>query len=222
MAQYILCASLAYTDTHAHTGERSFDLNQLAEEVKTQPAMPPKRQGASCPRKDFKRDVTRCPREGPTTLHQQRVANTAMRRARDLLEEHEGSANDALFAACESGESDVVVCLVKELGARVQAQDTDERTPLDVATQKGHLEVMRALVKELGANVGVRRLVECPFYLLTPLHIAAGNGELEAIRVLANELGAKVDAKGPHGSTALHSAAANGPHEAIRVLVARR
>ena len=100
--------------------------------------MPPKRRNVRCPskntttrhqpytamrraHKDFKRDVTRCPREGPTTLHQQRVANTTMRRARDLLEKHEGSANKALFAACENGDSDVVVCLVRELGADVEA-----------------------------------------------------------------------------------------------------
>ena len=71
--------------------------------------MPPKRRNASCPRK------------GSTTLHQQRVAKTTMRRARDLLEKHEGSANKALFAACENGDSDVVVCLVRELGADVEA-----------------------------------------------------------------------------------------------------
>ena len=63
------------------------------------------------------------PSEGAPTRHQQRVAKTTMRRARDLLETCEGSANKALFAACESGDSAVAVCLVREFGADVCARE---------------------------------------------------------------------------------------------------
>ena len=89
-----------------------------------------------------------------STLHQRRVANTAMRRARDLLEACDGSADKALFVACVSGYSDVAVCLVRELGADVEAKDNgDGWTPLHIAAQNGHHRVVRLLVKELGADV---------------------------------------------------------------------
>ena len=56
-----------------------------------------------------------------------------MRRARDLLEAHEGSANKALFATCVGGDSDVAVCLVRELGADANTQGLMGRTPLQIA-----------------------------------------------------------------------------------------
>ena len=68
-----------------------------------------------------------------------------MRRARNLLEKHEGSANKALFAACETGDSDVVVCLVRELGADVCARDERRCTPLHYAASRGDLEMVRFL-----------------------------------------------------------------------------
>ena len=94
-----------------------------------------------------------------------------MRRARDLLEEHEGSANDALFAACESGDSDVAVCLVSELGADVDAKDNGECAPLHIAAHNGHHEVVRVLVKEFGADVGAKDAEG-----RTPLHSSAFEG----------------------------------------------
>ena len=158
-----------------------------------------------------KRDVTRCPREGPATGHQQRVANTTMRRARDLLEEHEGSANDALFAACESGDSDVVVCLVRELGAHVVARDSNKRIPLHIAALNGHAEVVRVLVKDLGTDV---RFTD---YDRSALDMAAEKGHTEVVRVLLRELGA-ADCADRQGKTALHVAASKGHFEVVRLL----
>ena len=160
--------------------------------------MPPKR-AACCPRKDF------------TTLHQRRVANTTMRRARDLLEKHEGSANKALFAACESGDSDVAVCLVGELGAHVVAKDSNKRIPLHIAALNGHAEVVRVLVKDLGTDVRFTDYDRCA------LCMAAEKGHTEVVRVLLRELGA-VDCADRQGKTALHVAASKGHFEVVRLL----
>ena len=114
------------------------------------------------------------------TRHQQRVANTTMRRARDLLEANEGSVDKALLAVCKNGDSDVAVCLVRELGADVNARyGVDEHTPLHIAATGGHLEVMRVLVKELSADVNAKASEGG-----APLHMAAFGGHREAVRVL--------------------------------------
>ena len=148
------------------------------------------------------------------TRHQRRVVSTTMRRARNLLEKHEGSANKALFAACESGDSDVVVCLVREFGADVCARDERRCTPLHCAASTGDHEVVRLLVKDLGADVKTK-----DSELRTPLHFAACRGRLEVMRMLVNELGADVNAWNRNAWTSLHLAASNGHIEATRVLV---
>ena len=98
-----------------------------------------------------------------------------MHRAHELLEAHKGSAKKALFAACESGDSDVAVCLVKEFGVDIETSEfmNDGETPLYSAASYGHHEVIRALAKECGAKVDSKSI-----FGNTPLHIAAQNGHL--------------------------------------------
>ena len=120
-------------------------------------------------------------------VHVQRsyVSASAMCYARKLVKEHD-SANEALFVACEDGYIDVAVCLVKELGAKVDARDLNLCTPLHNAAEHGHFELIRVMVGELGADVDAKAIRG------TPLHMAAENGESDAARVLARDLGADV------------------------------
>ena len=119
-----------------------------------------------------------------------------MQHARELIRENGDSADKALLAACKEGVLDVVVCLVKELGADVNAYRSDElQTPLRIASEKGHHLLIRTLVMELGVQLQE-----------SALHIAVLRGQHQAARVLARELGANVGARNFYGRTPLHFA----------------
>ena len=173
--------------------------------------------------------------------------NLIRRRARELIKLCGGTAW-ALSAACECGDSDAAVCLVKDFGVDVNVRDSGGGTAVHTAASHGRHEVIRVLVDELGAVVDTKDIHEWTALhsaayqgkdetirvlvkeysadvgaktLLgqTPLHIAAQGGRLEAIRVLAR-LGADVGAKDRYGNTPLHSAVSEqGNHEVLRVLV---
>ena len=66
-----------------------------------------------------------------------------MQRARELIQENRDSANLALFAACTKRDIEVVVCLVKELGANVYVRGNGDRAlrnPILFAAYHGHFQ----------------------------------------------------------------------------------
>ena len=78
-----------------------------------------------------------------------------------------------LHSAAFNGHTNTVSALVKELGADVNAKNSDGHTPLHDATINTHTDTVVALVKELvvnamGKNGG------------TPLHLAAMNDTVRA------------------------------------------
>jgi ankyrin repeat protein len=91
-----------------------------------------------------------------------------------------------LLLAAGLGFVDVVLCLVKELGADVDLAVFDGRTPLHIAVETGYTSVVRCLCKDLGANpdLATKR------YGATPLFLAAQFGRLDVVIYLAKELGA--------------------------------
>ncbi|HLP34888.1 MAG TPA: ankyrin repeat domain-containing protein, partial [Amoebophilaceae bacterium] len=94
----------------------------------------------------------------------------------------------------------------------VDAQTTDNWTPLHLAAGNGHLEVVKELL-EKGAPVD-----ELATDNWTPLHLAAGNGYLEVVKELL-EKGAPVDELATDNVTPLHLAAQNGHLEVVQALL---
>jgi len=99
-----------------------------------------------------------------------------------------------------------------ELGADVEARDSNRQTALHWAANNGHHDMVKFLV-ELSADVEARDSNG-----QTALHLAVSNGHHDIIRFLV-ELGADVEAKDGNGQAALHWAASNGHYDTIRFLV---
>jgi hypothetical protein len=74
------------------------------------------------------------------------------------------------------GDLEVVICLVRELGADVNQTTSIGVTPLYIAAQKGYLPVVQCLVNELGAHVD-----QSKFNGTTPLYIAVERGHLDVL-----------------------------------------
>ncbi|MFA6527391.1 MAG: ankyrin repeat domain-containing protein [Candidatus Babeliales bacterium] len=113
-----------------------------------------------------------------------------------------------------------VVQLLRELGADVELQDKDGRTPLFIAVESGtatqeekneKLEIVKFLAKN-GANVNA-----CNMNKETPLHFAAKNGWLEGATLLVKH-GADVDAKNLKEETPLFLAINANCFEVINFL----
>jgi hypothetical protein len=99
--------------------------------------------------------------------------------------------------------SDILRCLVKELGADINgARLSDGVTPLYVAAQTRNLALVRCLVKEHGADVN-----QAANDGATPLCIAVQEGHLAVVRCMVKELGADVNRARPDGVTSLMIAA---------------
>ncbi|KAI9889411.1 MAG: hypothetical protein M1814_005347 [Vezdaea aestivalis] len=107
---------------------------------------------------------------------------------------------------------ELIVRLLSEKGADVEAKTNDGSTALYWAARNGHETVVKLLL-EKGADVEAKGE-----YGWTALHWAARNGH-EAIIKLLLEKGADIEAKGEYGSTALHWAARNGRETVVKLLL---
>jgi hypothetical protein len=114
----------------------------------------------------------------------------------------------------DGGSLEVLLCLVRELGADVdQAYGRlDGPTPLTCAAEVGDLSVVQCLV-QLGADVN-----RVDFEGYTPLLMAAEFGNLAVVRFLF-EAGAGVGAVGDLRDTAVLASAANGRFETMQYLL---
>jgi ankyrin repeat protein len=90
---------------------------------------------------------------------------------------HEQSGNTALCVAAQRGHVDVMRCLVKVFGAKVDLGNNEGGTPLQMAAWTGNLDVIRCFVEELGADAS-----EVDKSGGSPLIMAAGEGHLDAVR----------------------------------------
>ena len=97
-------------------------------------------------------------------------------------------------------------------GVQVDCADTENRTPLLLASAKGNLEAVRELIRR-GADIQRQDRD-----LRTALIYAAAEGHADVAEALLGR-GAVVDARDRDGWTALMRAAHTGHHEVIRVLL---
>jgi ankyrin repeat protein len=117
---------------------------------------------------------------------------------------------NAIFAEVSS---DILRCLVKELGADVNGARLT--TPLCAAVLIGNLALVQCLVKELGAEVN-----QAGSNGATPLYAAAQIGNVGSVQFLVKELGADINKAMQKGFTPLYIAAENGHLAVVRLLVA--
>lgn len=59
-----------------------------------------------------------------------------------------------LIIVAQLGSTDVVVCLVKELGADINQADDNGSTPINIAVMNGHFEIFWVLAVEHGIDLG--------------------------------------------------------------------
>jgi ankyrin repeat protein len=99
-----------------------------------------------------------------------------------------------------------------EAGAAIEAQTSQQHTPLHIAGKNGHAEVCRVLM-EAGAAVEARNA-----HQFTPLNYATQEGHVEVCRILM-KAGAAVDARSDQQFTSLHIAAQEGHDQVCRMLM---
>ncbi|CAN9196308.1 unnamed protein product [Alternaria alternata] len=110
------------------------------------------------------------------------------------------------------GGSVLVMKLLLDNGANIEAKDKDSMTALHLAASEGNKAMVRLLV-DLGADIEAKNKNN-----MTALHLAALKGEKAVVRLLV-DLGADIEAKNKNNMTALHSAALKGEEAVVRLLV---
>ena len=108
----------------------------------------------------------------------------------------------ALHYVAEKGHKEIVEMLIVN-GADVNANDSQGRTPIDLAMKRGHREIVRLLLSKSGD---------------VSLHTAAYIGDLQRVEKFIDD-GADVDAKDQKGQTALHYAAKAGEIPVAKLLI---
>ncbi|CAK0848574.1 unnamed protein product [Prorocentrum cordatum] len=103
-----------------------------------------------------------------------------------------------------------------DLGADLNARDTEGQTALLLAAEHCKVDVIRVLA-ELGADLEARDREGRTALHRTGRLFAAGCGRVQVIRALA-EVGADLEGENQYGQTALLQAAAYGSVEHVRVL----
>ncbi|KAL7633234.1 UNVERIFIED_CONTAM: hypothetical protein RMT77_016338 [Armadillidium vulgare] len=112
------------------------------------------------------------------------------------------SPKDQILWACENGKLDFISKLLEDDPSLVNAQDSDEYTPLHRASYSNQPEVIKILLKA-GANVNSRTIDGW-----TPLHSASKWNNFKCASILIDS-GIDINAVTNSGQTALHLAATN-------------
>lgn len=135
----------------------------------------------------------------------------------DINQLTSGSQHTSIWKACQEGYTKVVELLLKYgahpdgMVAEIKA-DTDDLTPLGVASQDGHIDVVRLLI-QAGADINwMNGEGE------TPLGKAAYHGHADVVQELIIS-GADIYLSGNTGVTALLCASQNGHTEIVRMLL---
>jgi hypothetical protein len=120
----------------------------------------------------------------------------------------------ALFHAVYLGNSAVIQCLVKEIGADVNQGGEEGTTPMILAAQLGYVDVLKYCAKVLHADVNKGDDRNC-----TPLWHAARQGHLSAVKFLVKDLGVNINQANLKSFTPLMAASYENHEEVVRWLV---
>ena len=133
----------------------------------------------------------------------------------------------ALLAACQSGHSDVVRCLLAQPGIGVSHAERSGSTALHLACYYGHTEIVRALVAwrappSDGAAAAAAVDINCTNREgFTPLIAACQTGRLPAVECLLAAPDIDVNLASTNGQSALIAAAHYGHYEIVERLLAK-
>ena len=116
--------------------------------------------------------------------------------------------------ASQNGNIDIVKVLIEASGNVNQAETTDGRTPLYIASYYGNLDTVKVLIKA-GGNVNQANTTEgC-----TPLYIASERGRIDTVKVLI-EAGCNVNkARTDIGATPLYIASHKGYIDIVKLII---
>jgi ankyrin repeat protein len=111
--------------------------------------------------------------------------------------------NTCLIIAAGNGH--LAICrLLIDKGAKVEAKNSGDWTPLHSAASRGHIEIV-CLLCDRGADVEARTNDEW-HPGSRPLYLAAYNGHISVVKELIEERNAEINARNGDGRTALRMA----------------
>lgn len=127
--------------------------------------------------------------------------------------EEKTSLNKRLLDACKKGKrAKVLVKILLDRGAEVNARDEHGWTPLHHAASRDAVSILQLLLDK-GADVNSKTVEGA-----TPLHVAAASGSLNTISLLLAK-GVDINARDNSGRTPLHYAAAKGSLATVKLLL---
>ena len=98
-------------------------------------------------------------------------------------------------------------------GSNVDERDSDENTPITIASEYGSIEIVKYLYETCQANIETKDIYGC-----TPINIASYNGHLDIVRYLYETCHADIESKNDDGCTPLNVASKNNGVEIIKYL----
>ena len=94
------------------------------------------------------------------------------------------------------------------------SRNSNNDTPIHLASLNGHLEVVRFFISELNCNPNITGRHD-----ETPLHSAASHGHLHIVKYLIEEQNCNLSCKDEDDDTPLHAASRNGHLDVVKYLV---
>jgi len=121
-------------------------------------------------------------------------------------------SSEAILVAASNGETEVVLKLLVEKGAAIEAKDKNGRTPLICAAINGQKEVVQLLLEK---DAAIEATNDSGW---TPLMYAASGRHKEVLQLLL-EKGANTEVKDSYDQTSLMKAAKDGHKEVVQLLL---
>lgn len=122
-----------------------------------------------------------------------------------------------LHIAALKGYLDIVIYLVEEEDANIDAKNKDGSTPLHFASCTEHLDIVKYLSKKKGANIETKGK-----FGFTSLLFAVFQNQLKTVKYLVEEQNANIEATDEIGNLPLHFAASEGYFDIVKYLIDKK